>query len=143
MFSLIILLFLACKVMLFQINTETFCVKKMKKLVYTIITIGIMAVCGCNPTKNVADNSETYGVHVTGAKTSKPDTLNVAQVDSFIRHDRLPRLEKWTASAFVDDETGKAYTYKTLYDNTTKTVYTVKILNNDVYVLSKRFLNVR
>ena len=125
----------------------------MKKL-FTLISIlsvlfilisilSVLFISSCGSYKNATDIDGTYGVSVTKAITAKPDTLTVAQMDSVVKVDKLPVLNKWVQNVYKDESTFTNIVYKTLYDKSSNTVYTVKILNNSVYVLSKRTLQTR
>lgn len=114
----------------------------MKKFLF-IIGFCAAVMTGCKPTQGVVGDVNTYGVSAVGAKTYGPDTLDVAQIDSLVRTDRLPALKKWTKSVFVDEETGFTCEYRTLYDKTSNIVYTVKYIPQNTYILSKRKLSVR
>lgn len=115
----------------------------MKKLFTLISILSVLFILSCGSYKNATDIDGTYGVSVTKAITAKPDTLTVAQMDSVIKVDRLPVLNKWVQDVYKDESTLTNIVYRTLYDKTSNTVYTVKILNNSVYVLSKRTLQIR
>jgi hypothetical protein len=108
----------------------------MKKLLYLFVTL--VLVCSCDPTKKVA-NDNTYGVSVENVKSIGIDTFTVVQVDSMVKHDKLPNKSKWPKTYLKDEETKKAYEYTTLYDRTSNIVYTIKYLKDEnVYVVKKR-----
>ena len=111
----------------------------MRKIFYIISFVAALSFSACHTTETTTTNG-IYGVSVQGNKTSKPDTLNSIGLDSMVRVDRLPKVQKWATSTFVDDETGKAIVYRTLYDRTTNTIYTLKTLDQNVFVLSKKYL---
>lgn len=107
--------------------------------VMTIITV----LCCCSSSKNSINTLGVYGVSVSKAQIIKPDTLNYIQIDSVMRVDALPVLDKWTTSTFKDEESGTMMSYKTLFDKSTNIVYTIKILDNNTFVLSKKVVQVR
>ena len=113
----------------------------MKKLFTLISILSVLFISSCSSYKKSTDMM--YGVSVTKAITAKPDTLTVAQMDSVVKVDKLPVLNKWVQNVYKDESTLTNIVYKTLYDKSSNTVYTVKILNNSVYVLSKRTLQTR
>ena len=115
----------------------------MKKLFTLISILSVLFISSCGSYKNSTDIDMMYGVSVTKAITAKPDTLTVAQMDSVVKVDKLPVLNKWVQNVYKDESTLTNIVYKTLYDKSSNTVYTVKILNNSVYVLSKRTLPTR
>ena len=115
----------------------------MKKLFTLISILSVLFISSCGSYKNATDVDGTCGVSVIKAITAKPDTLTVAQMDSVVKVDRLPALNKWVQNVYKDESTLTNIVYKTLYDKSSNTVYTVKILNNSVYVLSKRTLQTR
>ena len=110
----------------------------MRKLFYTFIITAFIA--SCTPTKSIQSNNSdnTYGVSVQAALTLRPETLDVAGVDSMLKHDQLPATRKWATASYVDDESGVRQVYHTLYDRSTQIIYTIKELGNNVFVLSKR-----
>lgn len=114
----------------------------MRKIFYIISFVAALSFSACHTTET-ATGDGTYGVAVQSNKTSKPDTINSIGLDSLVRVDRLPKVQKWATSTFVDDETGKPIVYRTLYDRTTNTIYTIKILEQNVFVLSKKYLRTR
>lgn len=113
----------------------------MKKIFSLITLFGALLITSCHTSKIVS--TDNYSVSVAKAVTSKPDTLNAQQMDSVINADKLPALAKWVQNVYKDESTFAVVTYKTLYDKSTNTVYTVKILNSSVYVLSKRSLQTK
>ena len=113
----------------------------MKRLAGFFIISLILTLCGCKTAS--VENNGTFGVSLTSTYIIGPDTLCVAQIDSVVKSDRLPVLEKWAKSVFKDYETNTSYVYRTLYDKTTNTIYTVKNLDTKTFVLSKRKITVR
>ena len=113
---------------------------EMKKLIAIIGIASMLSLFGCGPTKNVAseDGENSYGMSVVNAKQWKPDTLTSVKVDSMLVADKLPALNKWNKSAFKDYETNVGYTYYNLFDKTTNIMYTIKVLDTDIYVISKK-----
>lgn len=79
-------------------------------------------------------------VDVQHAHTLPTCTLSIAQMDSMIKADELPQLDKWTKNNLQDYETKTNTEYMTLFDKTSNTVYTVKTLNRRQYVVSKRII---
>lgn len=113
----------------------------MKKFSYIIALLTILFCFGC---KSLNEQQElTYGVSATSARTYGPDTLLTVQMDSVVKHDKLPVIAKWVRSEYKDYESNKIVVCRTLYDQTSSTVYTVKELGNGVFVMSKRVLRVR
>ena len=110
----------------------------MRKLLYTFIISAFIASCA--PTKNIQsnDSDNTYGVYVQAALTLRPETLDVAGIDSMLQHDQLPLTRKWATASYVDEESGVRQIYRTLYDRSTQIIYTIKELGNNVFVVSKR-----
>ena len=111
----------------------------MKKLFTLISILSVLFISSCSSYKKSTDIDMMYGVSVTKAITAKPDTLTVAQMDSVVKVDKLPVLNKWVQNVYKDESTLTNIVYKTLYDKSSNTVYTVKILNNSVYVLSSNW----
>lgn len=111
----------------------------MRKIVYIFVTAMMLSIVGCKTQQApVTPETSVYGVSVQGAWTLKPETLTVAGVDSLIRVDKLPKIEKWTSTTFEDDETGTKLVYRTLFDKTTGIIYTLKFMDKQTTVLSKR-----
>jgi hypothetical protein len=112
----------------------------MKKIfvIFSLATALVFASCATQK-----ENVGTYGVSATSAQTMRPDTLDNAKVDSLLKADSLPAIKKWTTSSFVDEETHVTSTYRTLYDQTTNTIYTLKTLADGRFVLIKRVIRTR
>ena len=110
----------------------------MKKIYLYLITSIVLLLAGCK----TAQQPTIFGggnVNVSTAKSMGPDTLTVIQIDSMVVADKLPAINKWNASRMKDHETGIQYIYSTLYDPTSKIIYTVKVLSdNELYVVMKR-----
>ena len=117
----------------------------MKKLFYVFITAAMFTICSCHTQKSGVntDGDNIYGVNVQQAWTLKPETLNVAGIDSLRKADKLPKIEKWTSSSFTDDENNVRSIYRTLYDRTTGIVYTLKQLDANTSVLTKRIIKTK
>ena len=115
----------------------------MKKFITIFSALTLIFITSCKTNSETSYVFDTYGVSVQSAKTMKPDTLNTAQMDSVLKADNLPAIQKWVSANHTDAETKRTNTYKTLYDNTTNVIYTIKIINNNMYILSKRKLSVR
>ncbi len=113
----------------------------MKRILFIISTICIVCMTACKTKESTTEN--TYGVSIASAKTMKPDTLSTAGLDSLVKSDKLPLFSKWVAAALIDDETKTTYHFKTIFDNRTNTVYTVKTLNPSLFVVSKRKLTTK
>lgn len=113
----------------------------MKRLTGFFIISLFLMLNGCKTAS--VENDGTFGVSPTATYTIAPDTLCVSQMDSVVNADRLPALEKWAKSVFNDYETNTSYVYRTLYDKTSNTIYTVKNLDTETFVLSKRKITVR
>lgn len=112
----------------------------MRKFLFVAVVSAFVGM-SCSISRHASTDSDNiYGVSVQSALTMKPETLSVAGLDSLLRTDRLPRLSKWTKSSFQDDESNVYSVYRTLYDNTTNTIYTLKELNAQTLVLTKRRL---
>lgn len=115
----------------------------MKKFFFSIVVVATL-FCSCKTGQTITDQDEnTFGVSATSAKTSQPDTLGVAGVDSLLRVDFLPAVSKWPVSYFRDEETGAKLEFRTLFDRTTNTIYTLKTLADGRRVLIKRSVRVR
>ena len=117
----------------------------MKKLFYVFVTAAMFTICSCHTQQNgvTTDDDNIYGVNVQQAWTLKPETLNVAGIDSLRKADKLPKIEKWTSSSFTDDENNVRSIYRTLYDRTTGIVYTLKQLDANTSVLTKRIIKTK
>ena len=105
---------------------------------YLIFSITISFVFGSCVTQK--EPPITYGVSATGVQLTQPDTLDNLKIDSLLKVDRLPSVNKWTSSSFVDDETQVRSTYRTLYDKKTNTIYTLKFLRDGRCVLVKKII---
>lgn len=117
----------------------------MKKIFSTIAIALCIAFTSCKTGQDVVqtDNPNSFGVSATASSVSKPDTLDAMKIDSLVRVDRLPVINKWTSSIYVDDENNRAYTYRTLYDRSTNIIYTLKALSDGRFVLIKRTIKTR
>lgn len=113
----------------------------MKHILFIISTICIICITACKSKEALTDN--TYGVSIASAKTFKPDTLTAAGIDSLVKVDKLPAFSKWVSAMFIDDESNISYKFKTIFDNRTNIVYTVKTLNQTLFVVSKRKLTTK
>ena len=113
----------------------------MKRLIGFFIISLFLSLSGCKTAS--VENDWTFGVSATNIWTTGPDTLCVAQMDSVVKADRLPIVDKWSKSVFKDYETNENYMYHTLYDKTSNTIYTIKVLGTETYVMSKRKITVR
>ena len=71
---------------------------------------------------------------------TQPDTLDNRRIDSLLTADRLPAVQRWASSTYIDDESGRASQYRTLYDRSTNTIYTLKTLTDRRFVLIKRVI---
>ena len=115
----------------------------MKKLIFAFVVFTSMCVASCHTTKVVDEqDGATYGVSAQAAQTFRPETLSVAGIDSLLKADRLPAVKKWSAAYYKDDETNERNEYRTLYDRTSWTVYTLKKIGSEQWVLVKRMLKV-
>jgi hypothetical protein len=112
----------------------------MRKILFVAAAFALMTIGMSCSTQKQATDEPVYGVSVQTAQTLKPETLTVAGLDSLLKTDKLPRLAKWTKSVFQDDETNVYNVYRTLYDQSTYTIYTLKELNTQTLVLTKRRL---
>lgn len=112
----------------------------MKKLFYIFVTAAMLTICSCHTQQTSVSTDGIYGVSVQQAWTLKPETLSVAGIDSLRKADKLPKIEKWTTSSFTDDENNVRSIYRTLYDRTTGIVYTLKQLDANTSVLTKRVI---
>lgn len=112
----------------------------MKKLIL-IASVTLALMMGSCATHKETTN--TYGVSATSAQTFNPDTLDNQKVDSLLRVDNLPAIKKWATSTFVDEESRTAIVYRTLYDRTSNTIYTLKTLPDGRFVLIKRAIATR
>ena len=111
----------------------------MKKI-FSILTLSVcIALISCKTGQTVSGDS-TYGVQATQSSVTKPDTLDNQKIDSLLRVDHLPAVKKWASSVYIDDENGQASQYRTLYDRSTNTIYTLKALSDGRFVLIKRII---
>lgn len=117
----------------------------MKKILSILsLTVCIaLASCKTGQTVQTDELNGTYGVAVTSSSVTAPDTLDNYKIDSLLRVDRLPAIHKWASSVYIDDENGKASQYRTLYDRSTNTIYTLKTLADQRFVLIKRIIKTR
>lgn len=107
----------------------------MKRLFVTAgITLALI-FAACTSQK---ESVSTFGINATDARTFSPDTIDVLGVDSLMKADDLPDIGRWASSTFVDDETHRAFIYRTLYDRTSGIIYTLKTLQDGRFVLIKR-----
>lgn len=56
----------------------------------------------------------------------KNDTLDILQLDSLTKADKLPEYNKWIKTPIEDGDDSNVYEYSTLYDKTTGIIYTIK-----------------
>ena len=56
----------------------------------------------------------------------KNDTLDILQLDSLTKADKLPEYNKWLKTPIKDGDDNNLYEYSTLYDKTTGIIYTIK-----------------
>ena len=113
----------------------------MRKILFVATAFALMTLgMSCSSSRQAVSTENTYGVSVQSAYTMKPETLTVVSLDSLLKTDKLPRLAKWTKSAFKDDESNTYNVFRTLYDRSTNTIYTLKELNAQTLVLTKRRL---
>ena len=85
----------------------------MKKLFTLISILSVLFISSCGSYKNSTDIDMMYGVSVTKAITAKPDTLTVAQMDSVVKVDKLPVLNKWVQNVYKDESRKDNYSYYT------------------------------
>ena len=71
-------------------------------------------------------------------KTMKNDTLDILQLDSLTKADKLPEYNKWIKTPIKDGDDNNVYEYSTLYDKTTGIIYTVKQIKHNQYVVQKK-----
>ena len=122
-------------------NTSVFL--KMKKILYVFAIFTAFCIASCRTTKTLDNNisvDSAYGVSAQAAQTFLPETLSFRGVDSLLKADRLPDLKKWSAAYYKDDETNERNEYRTLYDRTSWTIYTVKKVSPGKWVLVKRII---
>lgn len=114
----------------------------MKKI-FSTIAIGLcIALASCKTSQDVSTPG-SYGVSAVASSVTKPDTLDAQKTDSLLRVDCLPAINKWASSVYIDDESGREFTYRTLYDRSTNTIYTLKTLSDGRLVLIKRHIKTR
>lgn len=89
-------------------------------------------------TGNNKSNDSIYSVSVKSVRTMKNDTLDILQLDSLTKADKLPSYQKWVKTPIKDGDDNTAYEYSTLYDKTTGIIYTIKQLKNKRYVVQKK-----
>jgi hypothetical protein len=116
----------------------------MKKI-FSIIAVSLcIALSACKTGQEVStERPNSYGVSVTASSATKPDTLTAQRVDSLIYVDKLPTINKWVSSVYIDEETKCGYEFWTLYDRTTNIIYTLKLLPDNRFVMIKRTLKTR
>lgn len=83
-------------------------------------------------------NDSIYSVSIKSVRTMENDTLNILQLDSLVKVDKLPAYEKWVKTAIKDADDNNIYEYSTLYDKTTGIIYTIKQIRNKKYVVQKK-----
>lgn len=115
----------------------------MKKLTYLFLCMIILGSCNLTK-KNTNTNDNVYGVSVQTMQQLSIDTFSIYQVDSMVKVDKLPNKNKWETTYLKDGETNIAYEYKTLYDKSSKTIYTLKYLKDKkLYVVKKRSISTK
>ena len=113
----------------------------MKKYFAIFSLLIAMGLSSCHTQKSAVP--ESYGNSITSVKSLKPDTFTVAQMDSVVKVDKLPSYGKWNAASFKEDESLKAYEYRSLFDSRTGVVYTLKDLRDGRFVLRKRIVKTK
>lgn len=89
-------------------------------------------------TGNNKSNDSTYSVSIKSVKTMKNDTLDILQLDSLTKADKLPEYNKWIKTPIEDGDDSNVYEYSTLYDKTTGIIYTIKQIKHNQYVVQKK-----
>ena len=115
----------------------------MKKILYVFAIFTAFCIASCRTTGSLDNNTgvdSAYGVSAQAAQTFLPETLSIRGVDSLLKADRLPDIKKWSAAYYKDDETNERNEYRTLYDRTSWTIYTVKKVSPGKWVLVKRII---
>ena len=89
-------------------------------------------------TGNNKSNDSIYSVSIKSVKTMKNDTLDILQLDSLTKADKLPEYNKWIKTPIKDGDDNNLYEYSTLYDKTTGIIYTIKQIKHNQYVVQKK-----
>jgi len=106
----------------------------MKKIIpFILVTIFFIA---CNPKVYNTIDTSVFGSMFNGMD----GRYSMAQLDSMINADKLPKMDRWYPSSFRDFETNaiiNIYTYYTDNDSVS-TVYRVEEISSDSVTIVKR-----
>ena len=58
----------------------------------------------------------------------KNDTLDILQLDSLTKADKLPGYNKWIKTPIKDGDDNNVYEYSTLYDKTKENATTISVI---------------
>ena len=113
--------------------------KKLYNILFSIM-ISISLLCSCDKIKEQQNTNQNtnYGVSITSVKYIGIDTLNIFQLDSIIKSDTLPEFNNWSKTYIKDGENNFPYQYSVLYNRENGFIYTVKQLEDSVYVLQRK-----
>lgn len=99
----------------------------------------VLFSCGHNNLSTSNDN--LFGYSPDFVQRTSIDTLTLVQVDSIISVDKLKSLNTWKTTNLTDFESNITYKTAVYYKATTKTIYTIKFLQNKLYVVEKKKMN--
>lgn len=107
---------------------------KMRKIIpFLIVTMFLIA---CNPKVYNTIDTSVFGSMFNGMD----GRYSTVQLDSMIKADKLPKIDRWYPSSFRDFETNaiiNIYTYYTDNDSVS-TVYRVEEISSDSVTIVKR-----